>query len=335
MFRKKEFLEILNKINSTYPSMTEFSKKSNLDRTYISKYINNKLDNPPSPEILKKISEASNGITSYYELMEICGYIDLSSVFLLNNGCETNLCLLNKEDLKDIGFSKNDIEQLIYLSNNRNIKDRYNAIANILNTYPENTLKTFYDKAFHQTKFIKEQSTNISTSEIIQKLVKLIEKSNFLLDDISDNDIFKKIGAVPLSSIKTVPIPILGTVKAGYNYLAQENIIDYVGFTLKKTDSENYYALNVVGDSMEPLFDDGDTVLVHKQDDFENGDNCVILINGNEATVKQVYKNENGIELKAINPYYPSKSFTKEEIKTIPVQIIGIVEKSIRNFKNK
>ena len=36
---------------------------------------------------------------------------------------------------------------------------------------------------------------------------------------------------------------------------------------------------------MEPLFDDGDTV-VHKQNDFENGDNCVVLINGDEATVK-------------------------------------------------
>lgn len=149
------------------------------------------------------------------------------------------------------------------------------------------------------------------------------------------DDILKKIGAVPLSNIKTVPIPILGTVKAGYNYLVQENIIDYVGFKLKKTDIENYYALNIVGDSMEPLFDDGDTVLVHKQDDFENGDNCVVLINGDEATVKQVYKGTTGIELKAVNPYYPPRIFTKEEIKTTPVQIIGVVEKSIRNFKKK
>lgn len=149
------------------------------------------------------------------------------------------------------------------------------------------------------------------------------------------DDLLKKIGAIPLSSIKTVPIPILGTVKAGYDYLVQENIIDYVGFTLKKTDVENYYALNVVGDSMEPLFDDGDTVLVHKQEDFENGDNCVVLINGDEATVKQVSKNENGIELKAVNPYYPPRIFTKEDMDTKPVKIIGVVEKSIRNFKKK
>lgn len=87
---------------------------------------------------------------------------------------------------------------------------------------------------------------------------------------------------------------------------------------------------------MEPLFDDGDTVIVHKQDDFENGDNCVVLINGDEATVKKVYKGNTGIELKAVNPYYPPRIFTKEEIKELPVKIIGVVEKSIRNFnKNK
>lgn len=149
------------------------------------------------------------------------------------------------------------------------------------------------------------------------------------------DDLLKKIGAIPLSDIQTVPIPILGTVKAGYDYLAQENIIDYVGFKLKKTDIENYYALNIVGNSMEPLFDDGDTVLVHKQEEFESGDNCVVLINGDEATVKQVYKGIDEIELKAINPYYPPRKFTKKEIKTTPVKIIGVVEKSIRNFKNK
>lgn len=161
-----------------------------------------------------------------------------------------------------------------------------------------------------------------------------IKKSD-LIERKENEDILKKIGAIPLSEIETISIPILGTVKAGYDYLAQENIIDYVGFKLKKSDIENYYALNIVGDSMEPLFDEGDTILVHKQDNFENGDNCVVLINGNEATVKKVYKGTNGIELKAVNPYYPPRLFTKEEIKTLPIQVIGVVEKSIRNFKKK
>lgn len=166
--------------------------------------------------------------------------------------------------------------------------------------------------------------------------IDLYEKAGYIdLIEDEEKEMLKKIGAIPLTEMDITKIPILGTVKAGYDYLAQENIIDYITFNVEGTDIANYYALNVVGDSMTPLFDDGDTVIVHKQDDFKNGDNCVVLINGNEATIKKVYKGTNGIELKAVNPYYPPRIYSEEDIKELPVQIIGVVEKSIRNFKKK
>ena len=149
------------------------------------------------------------------------------------------------------------------------------------------------------------------------------------------DDIFQKIGAIPLSEIETTKIPVLGKVKAGYDYLAQENIIEYIFFNIDGSDKENYYALYVTGNSMEPLFDDGDIVIVHKQDNFNNGENCVVLINGDEATIKKVYKGTTGIKLQAVNPYYPPRIFTEEEIRDLPVKIIGVIEKSIRNFKKK
>ena len=166
--------------------------------------------------------------------------------------------------------------------------------------------------------------------------IDLYEKAGYI-DLIEDEkkDMLKKIGAIPLSEIETTKIPVLGKVKAGYNYLAQENIIEYIYFNIDGSDKENYYSLYVTGDSMEPLFDDGDIVIVHKQDDFNNGENCVVLINGDEATVKKVYKGTTGIKLQAVNPYYPPRIFTEEEIKDLPVKIIGVVEKSIRNFKKK
>ena len=166
--------------------------------------------------------------------------------------------------------------------------------------------------------------------------IDLYEKAGYI-DLIEDEkkDMLKKIGAIPLSEIETTKIPVLGKVKAGYNYLAQENIIEYIYFNIDGSDKENYYALYVTGDSMEPLFDDGDIVIVHKQDDFNNGDNCVILINGDEATIKKVYKGTTGIKLQAVNPYYPPRIFTEEEIRDLPVKVIGVVEKSIRNFKKK
>lgn len=128
-------------------------------------------------------------------------------------------------------------------------------------------------------------------------------------------------------------IPILGTVKAGYNWLAEENIIDYI--TIKETmpNIKEYFALRITGDSMLPLLSDGDLVIVHSQDDIESGQTAVILINGEEATVKKIIKTNEGIELHAMNPYYPVKKFTFEDMKNIPVKIIGRVRQAkIKGF---
>lgn len=39
---------------------------------------------------------------------------------------------------------------------------------------------------------------------------------------------------------------------------------------------------------MLPLLSDGDLVIVHDQDDVESGQTAVVLINGDEATVKKL-----------------------------------------------
>lgn len=130
--------------------------------------------------------------------------------------------------------------------------------------------------------------------------------------------------STPIKKISKIRIPVLGKVKAGYDYLAQENIIGYESID-NVSDPENYYALQIAGDSMEPLFSDGDIAIVHKQDDFESGNTCIILINGDEATVKKVVRMDDGIDLIAMNPYYPIRHFTKNEMNEIPVKIIGKV----------
>lgn len=76
MFDKNKFAQILKNINETYISQRDFSKKSEINRTYLSQYMNMKLDEPPKPKILEKLADASNNIVSYEELMKICGYID-------------------------------------------------------------------------------------------------------------------------------------------------------------------------------------------------------------------------------------------------------------------
>lgn len=82
MFNKEKFSQIIKSINDSYDSQHEFARISTINRTYLSKYINCKIDNPPKPSTLKIIAEASHGITTYEKLMEICGYTNTSSVYI-------------------------------------------------------------------------------------------------------------------------------------------------------------------------------------------------------------------------------------------------------------
>lgn len=108
MFNKKEFSIILKKINSTYNTMTEFAQKASFDRTYISKYINMKIDNPPTPKILEKIANASNGVISYKELMIICNYIDNELDTINGNSINPNS--------KKINYTTNVSKNINFLS---------------------------------------------------------------------------------------------------------------------------------------------------------------------------------------------------------------------------
>ena len=88
MFDKDKFKKLIETALGD-KSITAYSTKSDVNRTYISKLINKKLDRPPSPEILRKLATASEGKISYKELMSAAGYLDGIDCFSLPP--ETNL----------------------------------------------------------------------------------------------------------------------------------------------------------------------------------------------------------------------------------------------------
>lgn len=106
--------------------------------------------------------------------------------------------------------------------------------------------------------------------------------------------------------------PLLGTVKAGYNYLASENIIGYVHLDKNISNPEEYFALKVAGDSMQPVLYNDDIVIVHSQNDIESGQIGIVLIDGDEATIKRIIKHNDCIELIAFNSYYPPRKLNKD-----------------------
>lgn len=83
---------------------------------------------------------------------------------------------------------------------------------------------------------------------------------------------------------------------------------------------------------MSPVLLQNDIIIVKKQNDFENGDLVVAIVNGDEATVKKGKKTTNSIVLQPFNNAYDPLVFTYDEMKSIPVLIIGIVKQLKREF---
>lgn len=160
-----------------------------------------------------------------------------------------------------------------------------------------------------------------------------IKKSDLVEDKDKLYNQLKNIGTMYVSNTDIVKIPILGVVKAGYDYLAQENWIGSVDVEKNiVSDGSEYFALKVVGDSMSPVLVQDDIVVIKKQNDFENGDIVVAIVNGNEATIKKGKKTDSSITLQPLNPSYDPLVFTYDEVKSIPVTIVGIVKQLKRDF---
>ena len=158
----------------------------------------------------------------------------------------------------------------------------------------------------------------------------LYEKAGYidLIEDEKKNKYKTDKLGEPVTSI-----PILGSVKAGYNYLAQENWIGTIDVeTSLVGNGKEYFALKIKGDSMAPVFIENDIVIIKKQDDCENNEFAVVIINGDEGTLKKVKKTDSGIILQPLNPAYGPVMYTYEEVQTIPIKIVGIVKQLKREF---
>lgn len=123
-----------------------------------------------------------------------------------------------------------------------------------------------------------------------------------------------------------VRIPVLGTVVAGLPMYASENIIDYEEITPQLAATGEYFALQIKGRSMEPRIYEGDVVIVRRQDDVDSGDTAIVLVNGDEATIKRVKKSPEGVTLIANNvAVYEPHFYSNAEIATLPVRFLGKV----------
>lgn len=132
---------------------------------------------------------------------------------------------------------------------------------------------------------------------------------------------------------KGISVPILNTVVAGMPIDAYEDILGYEEISRELASTGDFFALKVKGDSMLPVLQENDIIIVRQQSDVESGDIAIVLINGDTATVKKVMKQDSGITLIAFNPaVYEPHFYSNEDIESLPVKIAGKVVEMKRSF---
>lgn len=135
---------------------------------------------------------------------------------------------------------------------------------------------------------------------------------SYLIDD-GDSGIYPR-NAKPMPEMKK--IPRVGRIACGEPITAEENIEEY---DESPSGWHADFSLLCVGDSMSPKIEDGDIVAIRCQQQVHNGEIAAVRI-GNEATLKMVFLHQDYVELRPVNPAYPSIIRRMEEMEEIRIE---------------
>ena len=146
------------------------------------------------------------------------------------------------------------------------------------------------------------EAVNLKSTSSVHSHLETLEKNGFIRRDptkpraieILDDDF-------NLTRREVVNVPVIGQVAAGEPILAEQNIQDYFPIPVEFMPNAEAFMLKVKGESMinAGIFS-GDTVLVQRQSDAQNGDMVVALVD-DSATVKTFYKEDGYYRLQPEN----------------------------------
>lgn len=141
----------------------------------------------------------------------------------------------------------------------------------------------------------------------------------------------------PTLSDDVITFPVVGDIAAGYDNLAVEawsgDTVDVPISYLRGRDKSEFFVLNIKGDSMYPLYHEGDKVLILKQSTLNrSGDIGAVMYNGECATLKKIeyVPGEDWMRLIPLNPNYIPKTIEGVDLENC--RVLGIPFVLIREF---
>lgn len=132
-----------------------------------------------------------------------------------------------------------------------------------------------------------------------------------------------------------VTFPVLGCIAAGYEEIAVEDwngaVVEVPAAYLKGRDKKDFFVLEVRGNSMYPLYQGKDIVLILKQNYIDhNGDVGAVIYDGECATLKRIDVSDDMVRLSPINPEYQPKELRGADLEMY--HILGVPRMLIREI---
>ncbi len=107
-------------------------------------------------------------------------------------------------------------------------------------------------------------------------------------------------------------VKFYGSVSAGTGLYLDDEQVETISFGADMIPSGTDFCLKVNGDSMDPMFNNGDYVFIKRETDFRNGSIGVVIVNG-DAYLKKIYITEDSIKLVSLNKKYKDITVTQDD----------------------
>lgn len=154
-----------------------------------------------------------------------------------------------------------------------------NELLNVYNKLEINRQTKVYDFATEQ---LKEQNNVVNINDYIE------EETNWY------------------------EVKFYGSISAGTGLYLDDEQVETINFGVDMVPNGTDFCLKVNGDSMEPMFHDGDYVFIKRETDFRNGTIGAVIVNG-EAYLKKIYITDNSIKLVSLNKKYKDITVTQDD----------------------
>lgn len=185
------------------------------------------------------------------------------------------------------------------------------------------------DKSYAPTLTEITKHFGLSSPATMHEHLQYLEEHGFISREDGDITLQQTAQADDSDELYTpgtsVMLPIVGLITAGLPIEAVENRTEMLSVPAELARRRDCYILKVKGDSMiDSLIDDGDFVVLQKQDYANDGDIVVALLEDGSATLKEYHKEKNYVRLQPRN-----KEYAPIKVKQVVIQgkVVGIVRK--------